>query len=364
LSKADNNSTKESLIRNQNDHEIEGIEVLSSAYKWDIESILTDLEIDHQCSGSRQNFREIRSLSAIDEASSHDLTFCSGYHDKAASVVSKSNAGIILCDRSIGTKVSVKPNQLLVLVDNPRLVFMHIANRLHDTQMKRRSGISRLSCVSDSAKINRTCSVGNFSVIEDGCVVGKNTIIGDRVSLQNCVIGDNCTIQSGVSIGEDGFAFERNDSLQLEPFPHFGKVIIGNDVEIRTNCSIARGSLKDTTVGDGTKIDALTHIAHNVHVGRNCSLTAGTIIGGSTTIGDMTWLGLNCTLKHKIKVGNKVIVGSGASVIHDVPNEDIVAGIPAKSIKHKVNSDQLFLMAGQKRHIKNRVHQSSNSLHY
>jgi UDP-3-O-[3-hydroxymyristoyl] glucosamine N-acyltransferase len=101
-------------------------------------------------------------------------------------------------------------------------------------------------------------------------------------------------------------------------------------------------------IGEGTKVDALVHIAHNVIVGRNCELTAGTIIGGSTTLGDTCWTGLNSTLKDNIRLGNNVIVASGASVIHDVPDGDIVAGVPAKSIKHKVNSDQLFLMAGQK----------------
>ena len=135
--------------------------------------------------------------------------------------------------------------------------------------------------------------------------------------------------------------------MVLNKFPHYGKVIIGNNVEISSNCSIARGSLKDTIIRNGTKIDALVHVAHNVIVGKNCSLTAGTVIGGSTTIGDTCWFGLNCTLKHKIKIGNKVIVGSGASVINDIADEDIVAGVPAKSIKYKVTSDQLFLMAGQ-----------------
>ena len=313
---------------------------------FDIESILSDLEVDYQVIGSRANFKKIRSVAAIDDATPYDLTFSSGNNEKAASILSKSNAGIILCNRSIGTSLSVRPDQLLVLVDNPRLVFMHVASRLHSIRAKHKSGISRFSFISDTAKINRTCAVGNFSVIDEGCVVGKNSIIGDRVSLQNCVVGDNCIIQSGVSVGEDGFAYERNESLELESFPHFGKVIIGNDVEIRTNCSIARGSLKDTIIEDGTKIDALSHIAHNVNIGRNCSLTAGTIIGGSTTIGDTCWLGLNSTVKHKLRIGNKVIIGSGASVIDNIPDEDIVAGVPAKSIKHKVNSNQLFLMAG------------------
>ena len=174
-------------------------------------------------------------------------------------------------------------------------------------------------------------------------------MISDRaVIVQKCVIRDNCIIEPGVTIGADGFAYEREDrTLKLERFPHIGGVTIGNNVDVCANSSIARGSISNTVIGDGTKFDALVHVAHNVIIGRNCELTAGTIIGGSTTIGDSCWTGLNSTLKNKIHIGNKVIVGAGALVIHDVQDEDIVAGVPAKSIKYKVTSDKLFLMAGQ-----------------
>jgi UDP-3-O-[3-hydroxymyristoyl] glucosamine N-acyltransferase len=152
-------------------------------------------------------------------------------------------------------------------------------------------------------------------------------------------------------MGSDGFAFERYETGELEKFPHMGYVRIGNSVEIYANCSIARGSLSDTVIRDGTKLDALVHIAYNVVVGTNCELTAGTVISGSTSVGDMTWTGLNSTLKNGIKVGSNVIVASGASVIHDVPDRDIVAGVPAKSIKHKVNTDEVFVMAGQRKQL-------------
>ena len=113
--------------------------------------------------------------------------------------------------------------------------------------------------------------------------------------------------------------------------------MIENDVEIFANCSIARGSLSDTIIGQGTKIDALCHIAHNVTIGKNTELTAGTIVGGSPTIGNNCWLGLHSTIKNKIKIGDQVIVGSGSSVIYDIVDEDIVAGVPAKSIKINKN---------------------------
>ncbi|HXT83662.1 MAG TPA: hypothetical protein VN704_04935, partial [Verrucomicrobiae bacterium] len=113
------------------------------------------------------------------------------------------------------------------------------------------------------------------------------------------------------------------------------------------NCSISRGSMINTKIGKGTKIDALVHIAHNVKIGMNCELTAGTIIGGSTIIGNSTWTGLNSTLKDNIKIGNNVIIAAGAMVINDIQDQDIVAGVPAKSIKSKTNTKLGFLMAGQ-----------------
>jgi UDP-3-O-[3-hydroxymyristoyl] glucosamine N-acyltransferase len=236
----------------------------------------------------------------------------------------------------------------LVFTDNPRLAFVRAVNEMQGR--KKLAGISPRAVISEKAKIGSGCYVGDYVVIGDNCTIGDNTVIYDRVSLvQNCVVGRNCLIQSGAAIGSDGFAFERHETGELEKFPHRGFVKIGDNVEIYANCSIARGSLSDTVIGNGTKLDAMVHIAHNVVVGKNCELTAGTIIGGSTTVGDTTWTGLNSTLKNGIRVGRNVIVASGASVIHDVPDGDIVAGVPARSIRHKVNTDEVFLMAGQKK---------------
>ncbi|HEY7109276.1 MAG TPA: LpxD N-terminal domain-containing protein [Nitrososphaeraceae archaeon] len=340
------------------------LKALSSLPIKDIESILLDLQIDYQTRGSSENFRKVRNIAALDDAKSTDLTFSTLSAEADFSLISKSDAGIIICDKSHSANLRPRQNQLLVFVENPRLVFIHLINRSRRPQERKSSENPHLIHLSKSATLGVNCSIGSFSVIGDNCLIGNNAIIGNRVNLQNCVIGNNCIVQSGVSIGEDGFAYERNSSLDLEAFPHFGKVIIGNRVEIAVNCSIARGSLKDTMIGDGTKIDALVHIAHNVTVGRNCSLTAGAIVGGSTSIGDTCWLGLNSTLKHKIRVGNKVIIGSGASVIDDIADEDIVAGVPAKSIKHKVNSEQLFLMAGHTSRPKIPISDKRQQLHY
>jgi UDP-3-O-[3-hydroxymyristoyl] glucosamine N-acyltransferase len=92
----------------------------------------------------------------------------------------------------------------------------------------------------------------------------------------------------------------------------------------------------------------MVHIGHHAIIGKHCQIAAATAIGGKTKIGNMCWTGLNSTLKHEINVGNNVIVGAGAVVIYDVTDGDIVAGVPAKSIKDKVTTNKLFLMAGQR----------------
>jgi UDP-3-O-[3-hydroxymyristoyl] glucosamine N-acyltransferase len=243
--------------------------------------------------------------------------------------------------------VHPKPGeQQFVFVDNPRLVFVQVVKQIYEK--KKVVGISKSAVISENAKIGSNCYIGDYVVIGDNCRIGNNTIIYDRVSLvQNCHIGNDCVIQSGVTIGADGFAFERYPSGELVRFPHIRGVKIGDNVEICANTNIARGSLSDTIIGDGTKVDAMVQIAHNVVIGKNCEITTGTIIGGSTKIGDMSWTGLNSTLKDNIKIGTNVLVAAGAVVIHDVQDQDVVAGVPAKSIKDKVTSDLLFLMAGQ-----------------
>jgi UDP-3-O-[3-hydroxymyristoyl] glucosamine N-acyltransferase len=211
---------------------------------------------------------------------------------------------------------------------------------------KNTAGISASSVISETAKIGSDCYIGDYTVIGDDCIIGDNSMIGSRVSLQNCHSGNNSIIQSGVTIGEDGFAFERNADGELERFPHIRGVKIGDNVEVGANTNIARGSLSDTIIGNGTKVADMVHIGHNILIGKHCQIAAGTAIGGSTKIGDMCWTGLNSTLR-KVHVGNNVIVGCGAVVLHDVPDGDIVAGVPAKSIKDKVTTNKLFLMAGQ-----------------
>ena len=312
--------------------------------EWDIEQLLSGHGVNNRSEGPQ---RKIKGVSSIKGASDNELSFCYYEEEKGASLISESKAGVILCKNSMEGVVHPKPGkQQFFFLDNPRLVFVQLMIEIY--KKKKMVGISERAVISETAKIGSESYIGDYVVVGDNCTIGDNTIIYDRVSLvQNCSIGNGCIIQPGVTLGADGFAFERFENGELIRFPHIRDVKIGNNVEICANTNVARGSLSDTVIGDGTKVDAMVQIAHNVVIGKNCEITTGTIIGGSTKIGDMSWTGLNSTLKDNIKVGNNVLIAAGAVVIRDVEDQDIVAGVPAKSIKDKVKSDLTFLMAGQ-----------------
>ena len=319
----------------------------------DIEDILADIGATYTVRGERSR-TTFNGVADIKNASKDQLSFCSSAGAEAYSRISETNAGVVLCKRDLEAFMTLnkrESQQVLLFVDNPRLAFIHIMKRTCNVDNRKKVGVSPSAIISESSEICKNSYVGNFSIIGDNCYIGNNVIIHDRVNiLENTKVGENCIIQPGTVIGADGFGFERNDAtLELERFPHIGGVIIQDGVEISSNCSIARGCIDDTVLGHGTKLDALVHIAHNVKIGADSVITAGVIIGGSTIIGKTCWFGLNSTLKNKIKIGSRVIVGSGASVIHDIEDEDIVAGVPARSIKNKVTCDKLFMMAGLRR---------------
>jgi len=138
-------------------------------------------------------------------------------------------------------------------------------------------------------------------------------------------IGLQSTIGPFCTIGFAGFGFEKNKEgtdfrYPLKRKAHDFKVKIGDNVSIGQHCNIDRGSWRDTIIDSGTVIDSWVHIAHNVVIGRNCVIAAGVIIGGSCDIGHKVFIGLNSTIKDHVKIGNKVTIGSGANIVHDVPN--------------------------------------------
>lgn len=147
-------------------------------------------------------------------------------------------------------------------------------------------------------------------------------------------VGNNVFIDKRVLFTSRGFGYIEIDG-KLTHIPHSGKVIIEDDVEITKGTHIVRATSDNgiTKIGQGTKVDYNVHIAHNVRIGKNCLLIAGTVIGGSVEIGDNCYLGIGCLIKNKVKIGNNVVVGMGAVVVKDIPDNVTVVGNPAKILQ-------------------------------
>jgi len=149
------------------------------------------------------------------------------------------------------------------------------------------------------------------------------------------VLGKNITIHEGVTLGSQGFGFERDENGNWLHIPHVGKIIIEDDVEIFEGTNVCRGTVNDTIIGKGTKIDALCHIGHNAVIGKNCIITAHCMIGGCV-IGDDVWVGPGSTFAAKIKVADKTFVGRSSNVVKSIEEPGTVwAGNPAKFLRYR-----------------------------
>ncbi len=191
--------------------------------------------------------------------------------------------------------------------------------------------ISPSAVIHENATLDRRkVYIGHFSVIGK-CKIGENVVIKNNVVIEdNVIIGNNVVIESGTVIGKDGFGYSKNPlTNEYIKFPHKGKVIIEDDVEIGANTCIDRGALSDTIIKKGSKIDNLVHIAHNVEIGENSIIIAGSVIGGSTKVGKNSWLAPSVTLRNGIDIGENVVVGLGSVVTKDLESDKTYSWFPA-----------------------------------
>jgi UDP-3-O-[3-hydroxymyristoyl] glucosamine N-acyltransferase len=135
--------------------------------------------------------------------------------------------------------------------------------------------------------------------------------------------GHGVKIHSTVVMGDEGFGFEIDKAtgkykIPLIRRPHPFSIVIGDDVEIGANSIVHRGRWRDTTIDEGTKIDSLVHVAHNVLIGKHCLIVAGSVIGGSVTIGDYCFIGENVSIKQGITIAHHVTIGMGSVVRHNI----------------------------------------------
>ena len=218
----------------------------------------------------------------------------------------------------------------LIICNNPKEVFFTILNEFFK-QKEYNNYISPNSVV-ETNKIGKNVYIGHNSYIGENVEIGDNVVIKNNVAIEGKVsIGNNTVIHSGVVIGTDGFGYFKNSEGLNEKVPHYGGVVIGNDVEIGANTCIDRGTLDNTVIGDNVKIDNLCEIGHNVVIKFNTLIASKTNIGGSTIVKENCWLGSSSTMSNGLVIFENSHIGLGSVVVKDVPEKLKVFGNPARA---------------------------------
>jgi UDP-3-O-[3-hydroxymyristoyl] glucosamine N-acyltransferase len=182
-------------------------------------------------------------------------------------------------------------------------------------------------------RIGANCLIGANSVIGAGVSLGASCRIGANVTISHAVIGDRVQVFSNVAIGQPGFGFVAGPAGYLR-VPQLGRVLIGDDVEIGSGCTIDRGALGDTRIGASCKIDSGVKIAHNVTLGESCILAGHVGIAGSTSLGNYVVVGGGVVISDHVTVGDGARMAIGSCVIRDVAQGSSVGGYPAVAARH------------------------------
>ena len=192
--------------------------------------------------------------------------------------------------------------------------------------------VEPFAVIGGDVEIGRGTVIGAHAVIGNGCRIGRDCQIGAGVNIIHSLVGNNVTIHSGARLGQDGFGYVPGPNGLMKAV-QIGRVIIQDEVEIGANTTIDRGAIRDTVIGEGTKIDNQVQIAHNTSIGRHCAIAAQVGISGSVVIGDGVMMGGQSGVNSHTTVGEGAQIAGTASVATHVPARGRWGGTPAKPIR-------------------------------
>ncbi len=290
--------------------------------------------------------RVLRGVAPLDRARADELSFLTQARYLAA--LDRSMAGAMLVSPQLADAAAAAAAETaLIIVPNPYEAMLKVLPALYAPPAMV-PGVDATARLGRNVKMGAHVSIGAYVVIDEGasigdgvridaqCVIGQGVRVGAQSRLHasvtlypGCEIGERVVLHSGARIGSDGFGYVYRDGVHHK-VPHVGRCVIEDDVEVGANTTIDRGSIDDTVIGAGTKIDNLVHIAHNVRIGRLCYITAQVGIAGSTRVGDGVSFGGQAGINGHISIGRGARIAGQAGVFGDVPAGESWSGYPAR----------------------------------
>ena len=292
----------------------------------------------------------VHAIAPLDRAGDGDLSFFAS--PKYAARFAASRAAVTLVSPALADQpgppvrviVDHPPDALLTILPHlysppPRVPDVHPTVRIgRGVRVPSDATIDAYAVIGDGTQIGDRAWIGSH------CVIGPGVKLGDDVRLHASVtlcsgteLGHRVVVHPGARIGSDGFGYVFRDGHHAK-IPHVGRCLIGDDVEIGANTTIDRGSIDDTVVGAGTKIDNLVHVAHNVRIGRLCLLMAQVGIAGSVRIEDGAILAGQVGVNGHVVIGPRATVGAQAGVFGDIPGGETWSGYPARPHKDAIRA--------------------------
>ncbi len=285
---------------------------------------------------------EINKISKIEEGTNGSISFLG--NEKYAEYLPQTESSAVLISRSLLPNQKVVPT--LIVVEDAQQSFVQLLE-LYNQMNKLPRGVHSTAVIESSARLGDDNYVGASTYIGEGVEIGnhcdlypnvflgKNVKLGNHVILEpnvvifnDCEIGDHVTIHSGTVIGSDGFGFQPTE-VGYKKVPQLGKVIIEENVEIGSNCTIDRATMGATLIRKGAKLDNLIQIAHNVDIGSHTVIAAQAGIAGSTKIGEWNMIGGQVGIVGHITLGNQIKIQAQSGVNKNVGDNAELYGSPA-----------------------------------
>lgn len=292
----------------------------------------------------------LNGMAALDMAGPQDVSFLGNEKYRAQFLETK--AAVVIVARG---ETGGPPDAVLIAVDNPTLAFSVVVGHFAKITRAFAPGIHPRAFVDPTASLDPAkvrvhpgavvmagASIGDGSEIGPNCVIGEDAVLGNDCHImsnatvrERCVLGNRVILQPGAVVGSDGYGYEFSDGRHVK-IDQVGIVELGDDVEIGANATIDRARFGKTIVGEGTKIDNLVQIGHNVVLGKHCLIIAQCGISGSTRFGNyVTMAGQAGTAGH-VSVGDKSTITGRAGVTTDLPGGEIYSGRPAKPFREEM----------------------------